>query len=143
MYKFSQDFVFSTVSIGHVFLDMLREFNTSKGTHENPIGVFTTPDVRDSFIQYLNILCQNVKSLMDCEEKLMKINSPVFVVGDIRGNLEELISMEKCLWQSVPVIPNNFVFLGNYVNNGRWGVECVLYVMALKLVAPDKFFLLR
>ena len=49
-----------------------------------------------------------------------------------------LQGMERILWQEVPVVPNNFVFLGNYVNVGKWSVECVLYIFALKIIAPNK-----
>ncbi|KAJ6221289.1 hypothetical protein RDWZM_007101 [Blomia tropicalis] len=141
--KYSQDYVFSTVSIGHTFLDMIRDFNTAKGNCQKPNGFLATPDYRDIFIQYLTILCQNVRSLFECEDKLIKINSPAFVIGDIRGNLENLLLMERILWQQVPVVSNNFVFLGNYVNVGKWSIECVLYLFALKIIAPNKFFLIR
>lgn len=143
MYKYSQDYVFSTVSIGHTFIDMIRDFNNDKGTASKPIGFLANHELHDTFISYLNILCQNVRSLMECEEKLVKINSPAFVIGDIRGNIEELLLMENILWQSIPVVPNNFVFLGNYVNIGKWSLECILYVFALKIIAPNKFFLIR
>lgn len=143
MYKYSQDYVFSTVSIGHTFLDMIRDFNNDKGTSKKPVGFLSNSDLHDTFISYLNILCQNVRNLLECQSKVIKINSPAFVIGDIRGNLDELILMEKTLWQSVPVVPNNFVFLGNYVNVGKWSVECILYAFALKIIAPNKFFLLR
>lgn len=145
-FKYSQDYVFSTVSIGHTFLDMLRDFNASKGSGQKPTGFFGSSEHRsnrDTFLQYLNILVQNVSSLFECEEKLTKINSPAFVIGDLRGNIDDVASMEQILWKEVPVVANNFVFLGNYVNEGKWGVEVVLYLFALKIIAPNKFFLVR
>lgn len=137
------DYVFNTVSIGHIFLDMLRLFNDQKGTCEQPNGFFVGKKFQKIFRQYLNILCKSVRNLIDYEPKLNKINSPAFVIGDIRGNLEELLLMEKILWQEVPVMCQNLVFLGNYAHFGKWGIECIMYLFALKIIAPNKFFLIR
>lgn len=88
MAMYSQDYVFNTVSIGHTFLDMIREFNVSKGTINKPNGFLAAPKYKQTFLQYLKILCQNVISLFECEGRLIKINSPVYVIGDICGNLK-------------------------------------------------------
>ncbi len=85
MAKYSQDYVFSTVSIGHTFLDMIREFNASKGKLN---GFLASPRHRQTFLQYLKVLCANVSSLFESEDRLLKINSPAYVIGDICGNLD-------------------------------------------------------
>ncbi|OTF73888.1 hypothetical protein BLA29_007613, partial [Euroglyphus maynei] len=160
MHKYSQDYVFSTVSIGPTFLDMLREFNAATTTiaqqqqsrkhhhlNNQPLGFFAgTDNNHDLFIRYVTILCQNVRAIFDCEDKLIRINSATFVIGDIIGDLSNLIRMERALWTSVPVLSSNYVFLGNYVNgNGPnpMGIECILYLFALKIITPNKFFLIR
>ncbi|XP_046913406.2 LOW QUALITY PROTEIN: uncharacterized protein LOC124494277 [Dermatophagoides farinae] len=164
MHKYSQDYVFSTVSIGPTFLDMLREFNAAnavqqqqqqsrKDRHINnkqqhqPLGFFAgTDNNHDLFIRYVTILCQNVRAIFDCEDKLIRINSSSYIIGDIIGDLGNLIKMERALWTSVPVVPSNYVFLGNYVNGigiNSMGIECILYLFALKIITPNKFFLLR
>ena len=60
-----------------------------------------------------------------------------FVIGDIHGNLEDLLTLENHLWPSLPVGPN-LLFLGDYVDRGAWSVECALYVLALKVLFPHK-----
>jgi hypothetical protein len=37
----------------------------------------------------------------------------------------------------------NFVFLGDYVDRGMSGLECIAYLLAMKLLMPHKVFLLR
>ena len=41
------------------------------------------------------------------------------------------------------VISSNYLFLGDYVDRGKWGFECAVYLMALKLLDPSKITLLR
>jgi serine/threonine-protein phosphatase 2B catalytic subunit len=42
-----------------------------------------------------------------------------------------------------PLTDNAYLFLGNYVDRGCFGIECLLYLYTLKLWSPHKFTLLR
>jgi len=39
--------------------------------------------------------------------------------------------------------PHRFIFLGDFVDRGKWGPECVCYLIALKLLAPSDVYLIR
>lgn len=143
LYKYSYDYVFSAVSIGHTFLDVIRDFCSRKGHSKNRNFFNSLSEDMELFFNYLYILCQNVRALIECEEKLLKINSPVYVIGDFLGDIDDLIALEQALWQSLPVVNNNYVFLGNYMYNGLDNIESLLYLFCLKILVPNSFFLLR
>ena len=47
------------------------------------------------------------------------------------------------LLNSADFVPARFLFLGDYVDRGPHGLECVLFLCAMKVLHPDKVFLLR
>ena len=98
---------------------------------------------REVLFNYLQVLGSDLESFFASEDRLVKVNSPAFVFGDINANLDDLLTFEKILWQPLPIVSAHYVFLGNYVDKGQWGIECAIYLLSLKLISPMKFILLR
>lgn len=85
------------------------------------------------------------KRMFESEGKLIRMQSPIHVLGDIHGNLKDLLTHQNILWKKATggAEPSSFLFLGDYVDRGWEAVECVTYLCCLKLLNPHKFGILR
>lgn len=145
-HRYSMDYVFGSSSMPNIIADMVRDFyhkSRDAGAVGKPTGIMSSKDDWPIFAKYTNMLCEAMKGLLQNEEKLLKVNAPALVLGDLQGNLHDLFVMEKSFWQSFPAMPNSILFLGNYTGVIGNGIECLAYLFSLKLIAPNKFFLLR
>ena len=85
-----------------------------------------------------------VRNLLETEPRVVYIQSPAYVFGDIHGNLEDLHFFSDNLWRlGLSLTAGNFLFLGDYVDRGKQCLECLAYLFALKIQNPYKLFLLR
>lgn len=141
----SISFVFTSNLKLKFLMNKIREFNKTKGTFRVFRGLFQDVGVNQMQMFYENIrdICNEVAKLLESEDRVLRVQDPCYVIGDIHGNLEDLLTLEDKLWKSVPLLTCNYLFLGDYVDRGKWGFECFLYLMILKLIAPNKVFLLR
>ena len=74
------------------------------------------------------------------EPNLTKVPEPVVVVGDIHGQFYDLVHM---LNKAGDPKKMNYLFLGDYVDRGIFGIECLMLLLAIKVNHPKKFILLR
>ena len=161
-HRYSTEYVFGNNSMPNIIAELVRNFyfssqaaaaaaaaaaNADAGSASTakpvPLGLMTSKDDWNVFAKYTHMLCEAMKGLLLNEDKLLKVNAPALVLGDLQGNLHDLFVLEKHFWQSAPAIATNVLFLGNYTGLLAHGVECLAYLFSLKLIAPNKFFLLR
>jgi hypothetical protein len=98
----------------------------------------------NEFANDLIELCYHVCDLLEEEPRCHFLQSPVYVIGDIHGNLEDLHFFSDNLWKlGLELSAGKYLFLGDYVDRGMNCLECVAYLFALKLLYPSKIYLLR
>jgi diadenosine tetraphosphatase ApaH/serine/threonine PP2A family protein phosphatase len=89
-------------------------------------------------------LCQKVRCVLEREPRVVYLQSPCYIFGDIHGNLEDLHFFSDNIWRlGMSLTAGNFLFLGDYVDRGMSCLEVIAYLMAMKLQLPHKVFLLR
>ncbi|CAM9309797.1 unnamed protein product [Chrysoparadoxa australica] len=89
-------------------------------------------------------LCRKVGAVFESEPRCIFVQSPVYVFGDIHGNLEDLHFFADNIWKlGMNLTAGKFLFLGDYVDRGLLGLECLAYLFSLKIENPDKLFMLR
>ncbi len=105
----------------------------------------TTPYLAsNAFKTDLMALCDMARPLLESEPRCIKLQSPCHVFGDIHGNIEELQFFSDMIWmKGVHLTAGIFLFLGDYVDRGMYSVECVAYLLAMKVRNPTKVYLLR
>ena len=139
--QYSVECVFHADSAANSVIKLVREFNDHKGTTTRPRGLLQ--DKAEDLWKLVIVLHQQIDTLLEEESKCQKAFAPCYVVGDIHGNLEDLFSLERTLWKSMPCVGANYLFLGDYVDRGKWGLECALYLVAFKVLCPNHVIMLR
>lgn len=160
----SLEILFNSDHIANVMIRMVRKFSKCKGTVHQSRGLMGGSAAEQKKMAQLVVeLIAEAKKIASVpsivrngwplyEEggnesggtcQLATVQAPCYVIGDIHGNIEDLLTLERCIWPSAPVMPFSLLFLGDYVDRGKWSLECALYLIALRLLAPEKVTLLR
>jgi serine/threonine-protein phosphatase 2B catalytic subunit len=74
------------------------------------------------------------------EPNLLELPEPITIVGDIHGQFYDLVKLVEL---SGPLATSAYLFLGDYVDRGYFGCECILLLLAAKVTAPDSVWMLR
>ncbi|KAF5299422.1 hypothetical protein FQA39_LY11568 [Lamprigera yunnana] len=96
------------------------------------------------FAKNFILICEQVKDILKGEARMVEIQAPVYILGDLHGNLNSLLYFERILWHSgLGLCPCNILFLGDYVDRGPHGLEVIAYLFSHKIQTPKKLILLR
>jgi diadenosine tetraphosphatase ApaH/serine/threonine PP2A family protein phosphatase len=85
-------------------------------------------------------LLATVQPILNSEPTVLRLSGPIRIVGDIHGNIDDLLRIfAQCQYPPY----TQYLFLGDYVDRGDFGVEVMVLLFALKLKFPKRVFLLR
>ena len=75
------------------------------------------------------------------EQNLIRVDGKVVIFGDIHGQFFDLCEVLRK--QKFGKTNKKFLFLGDYVDRGKYGPEVIAYLFSLKIRFPDMVYLLR
>ncbi|KAL7719106.1 protein-serine/threonine phosphatase [Entamoeba marina] len=85
-------------------------------------------------------ICKQFTRVLTREQNVVSIDGPVTIVGCLNGQLHDLLN----IFDMAGDIPfTNYLFLGDYVNFGQFGLETILILMCYKIMHPTKITMLR
>lgn len=89
---------------------------------------------KDNLIQ----ICEIAKNVLLRDTTVLHIKPRLHIIGDLRGNY-------NAIWNLVSTneSTDKFLFLGDYVNNGKHSIELMTLILCMKILAPNQIFLLR
>lgn len=90
--------------------------------------------------QTMHKLLNQVQDVLRKEPVMLEIPANIAVVGDIHGNIDDLLRIFERL-RYPPAM--RYVFLGDYVDRGIYGTEVLMLLFALKVKYPEHVYLLR
>ena len=85
-------------------------------------------------------LCEIAKDILQKEENVKHVRSPVTICGDIHGQFYDLKELFK-IGGELP--DNNYLFMGDYVDRGYYSVETVTLLVCMKVRYPNRITILR
>ena len=128
-------------------LHLLKEFFVEIKSYRYEVGRNSNKwnGVRGIAGSDLEAIAAECGRVMGAEPTLLRIDPPVYVIGDLHGNFKDFSYFAKAfgLWSSAEFTPAKFLFLGDYVDRGLHSIETLAFVLALKVLFPEKVFLLR
>ncbi|CCW67586.1 unnamed protein product [Phytomonas sp. Hart1] len=88
----------------------------------------------------IQTILRRVRPLLMTEPMLVPVQAPVNVCGDLHGQITDLVEIFKA--GGVPP-KSRYLFLGDYVDRGKYGTEVIITLLGLKLLYPSQVYILR
>jgi len=98
--------------------------------------------ILDEYIDYL----KEMDSFYNIEGRLLSIEKPdkLIVFGDIHGDIESLVTLlSRSRFRDTLEGGGNLIFLGDYIDRGRYQVETIMLLIQLNMMYRDRVVLLR
>ena len=84
-------------------------------------------------------LINQSKEIIANQSIFLELESPMNVCGDIHGQFYDLLK----IFNVAGIPPTaNYLFLGDYVDRGKFSIETISLLMCFKIKYPENFFML-
>ncbi|KAH0786650.1 Ser/Thr protein phosphatase [Histomonas meleagridis] len=90
--------------------------------------------------EQLELIVKEAKNIFASEPSLLNIKGDFMVVGDIHGNVDDLL---RILGQHGYPSQTNYLFLGDYVDRGQNSLEVIILLYCLKILFPQNIYMIR
>jgi len=88
----------------------------------------------------IRLILRRVRPILMAQPMLVRVEAPVNVCGDIHGQITDLVEIFKA--GGLPP-ESRYLFLGDYVDRGRYGCEVISVLLGLKVLYPKRIYVLR
>ncbi|ORZ02357.1 serine/threonine specific protein phosphatase [Syncephalastrum racemosum] len=85
-------------------------------------------------------LCNKLKEILAEESTVVPVRAPVTLCGDIHGQFYDLLKLFE-VGGDVP--DTSYIFMGDFVDRGRYSLETLTLLLLLKVKYPDRITLTR
>ncbi|KAF5218295.1 putative serine/threonine-protein phosphatase PP1 [Trypanosoma cruzi] len=88
----------------------------------------------------IRTVLRRVRPVLMSQPMMVRLEAPVNVCGDIHGQINDLVEIFRA--GGMPPA-SRYLFLGDYVDRGKYGTEVISVLLGLKVLHPDKMYVLR
>ncbi|EEA06643.1 serine/threonine protein phosphatase, putative [Cryptosporidium muris RN66] len=119
--------------------------------HMGKLGIEESMNITNiATVDEIMKLCDTVVELFRKENSLIQnseFKMPVRIFGDIHGQLFDILHFfEKFSWPHYhrgDILSMNYIFLGDYVDRGKFSLEVIFLLFSFKILFPNKIMMLR
>jgi len=102
-------------------------------------------EIGNLYFSKISLILHEAENIFDRENLLLEINTldlneEIYIIGDIHGNLQSLLKINELIKGRNP---KYVIFLGDIVDRGPNQLECLVFILCLKILEPDRYYLLR